>query len=230
MKSTRLVLLSALAVAALLSISQLASAQLTIDDFSTGAYSKTLKKASDTHTETGAMLGDSRYTLFVSCPSTHCGNGGKGLNPLDQPSSFDVKAATKSTPSILIFNSGYMAYPFLNLGYGYGSPMTEALAPTYNRIRLNFYGSNQNINSNIEVASAAGSSALGCNIVPPGFMTPFSVDFPFTDFAGTADFGAVTNIYLEIGVSEGLNAEMEFGITSIQAIPTDAPNADVVCE
>jgi hypothetical protein len=229
MKSTRLALLSALAVAAILSISQLASAQLTIDDFSTGAYSKTLKTGSDTHTETGAMLGDSRYTLFVSCPSSHCGGGGKGLNPFDQPSSFQVKLASKSAPSVLILNSGYMTYPFLDLGYGYGSPMSVDLSSSYDRIRLNFYGSNQSINTNIEVSSSSGMSGLGCNIIPPEFMQPFSVDFPFADFSGSADYGAVTNIFLEFGVSEGLNAEMDFGLTSIQAIPTGAPKGNVTC-
>jgi len=131
-----------LALAAVLVISNLAAAQLTIDDFSTGAYSSTLKTGSNTHTATGSMLGDSRLTLFVSCPSAHCAGGGKGLNPFDQPSSFTAKVATKSTPSILILESGYMTYPFLDLGYGYGSPMDVNLSSSYDRIRLNFYGSN----------------------------------------------------------------------------------------
>jgi len=129
MKTTRFAFLSALAVAAIVSVSQNAAAQLTIDDFSTGAYSKTLKTGSDTHLQTGTMLGDSRYTLFVSCPSAHCNGGGKGSNPYDQPNSFDVKPLSKST-GIVILNSGYMTYTMLDLGYGYGSPMNEPLSPT----------------------------------------------------------------------------------------------------
>ena len=215
-----------LAVAAVLVISSLAVAQqpLAIDNFSTGAYQKTIKKGSDTHTETGTMLGDSRVTLFVSCPSVHCGEGGKGDNPYDQPSSIDVKPLSQST-GIVILNSGYKTYTVLNLGYGYGLPMNEPLSPTYDRIRLNFDGSNQNINTNLYAYSGGDESTFGCWIVPPEFMQPFSVDIPFTDFSDPTVFGALTNLNVVFGAAEGLNAEMEFGVTSIQAIPTGAPKA-----
>jgi hypothetical protein len=218
-----------LAVAAVLAISSLAAAQqpLAIDDFSTGQYSKVLKTGSDTHTVTGTMLGGSRTTIFVSCPSVHCSGGGQGDNPYDQPNSFDVKPLGKSK-GIVILNSAYRTEVMLNLGYGYGSPMNEPLSPTYDRIRLNFDGSNQNINTNI-YAGFEEESAFGCWIVPPQFMQPFSVDFPFADFSDPTVFGGLTILNVVFGASEGLNAEMEFGVTSIQAIPIGAAKADITC-
>ncbi|MGA2002699.1 MAG: hypothetical protein ABSG70_04920, partial [Terriglobales bacterium] len=227
-KSIRIANLT-LAIAAFLTVSTLASAQLVLDDFSTGPYQKTLKTGHDTNTQTGKMAGGSRATDYVSCPDAGCAGGGAGDNPFDQPNSFQIKPKTKTTPSALIFNSGYKTYPVLYLSYGYGSPMTIDLSSSYDRIRLNFDGENQVINFNLLVFSSSGYSQTGCNIVAPGYMTPFTIDFPFVDFTSGADFSAVNYMVLEFDVGGGPNMQADFAVTSFEAIPIGAPPADITC-
>jgi hypothetical protein len=219
----------ALAIAAVLTISQFAAAQLVLEDFSTGPYQKTLKTGHDSNTQTGKMVGGSRNTIFVSCPDAGCAGGGVGDNPFNQPNSFQIKVKTKTTPSALIFNSGYRTYPVLSLGYGYGAPMMIDLSASYDRIRLNFDGANQVINFNLLVFSSIGYSQTGCNIVAPAFMTPFTIDFPFVYFTSGADFSAVNYMVLEFDVGGGPNMEADFALTSIEAIPIGASPANITC-
>lgn len=228
MKNKRIANLT-LALAALLTLSTFASAQLLLDDFSTGSYQKTLKTGHDTNTQTGKMVGGSRETYYLSCPDVGCAGGGVGDNPFDQPNSFQIKPKTKTTPSALIFNSGYKTYPVLSLAYGYGSPMTVDLSSSYDRVRLNFNGANQVINFNVLMFSSSGYSQSGCNIVAPGFMTPFTIDFPFVDFTSGADFSSVNYMVLEFDMGGGPNMQADFAVTSFEAIPIGAPPADITC-
>jgi hypothetical protein len=137
MKTARLAFLSALTVMAVVSVSQHAAAQLVIDDFSSGFYTKTLSKGSATDTQTGTMAGGSRMIIFGVCePTNPC-----ATNPYEQPNSYQIKKATQTTPNILIFNTGYKSDADLLLYYGEGSPMSLDLS-SYDRIRLFFDGAN----------------------------------------------------------------------------------------
>jgi hypothetical protein len=207
------------------------AAQLLIDNFSTGAYQKTLITGEDSNTQPGKMWGHSRWTVYGSCPNSNCSGGGVGDNPFGQPNSFEIKSGSSPSHGALIFNSGYKTYPYLALKYGYGKAMKEDLASTYDRIRVHFDGANQSINFNIQVFSNNGSlhSEIGCNLQSPGgFMTPFSADFPFKYFTpgtstGGADFSGINYMIFELGESEGPNMEADYAVTSIKAIPKSDP-------
>jgi hypothetical protein len=176
------------------------------------------------------------YHLWLLSQPSLLGRG-LGDNLFDQPNSFEIRSGTGTSPSALIFNSGYKTYPYLWLKYGYGQPMKLDLAARYDRIRVNFDGANQRINLNIEVFSNGGSlySEIGCNVLgPDGFMKPFSADFPFKNFTpgnGTpgADFKAVTNMIFEFGESQGPNKEADYAVTSIQVLKSD-PQPAFTCD
>lgn len=228
MKSTQLAKML-LAVATVVSLPKLAVSQLLFDDFSTGPYQKTLKSGSDTNFQSGAMTGGSRETTFVACVSP-C----SAYNPFSQPSSFQVRAKTAITPSALLFNEGYKSQAYLQVGYGFSTPLTLNLASAYDRLRVTFDGTDQTVNFNIVVWSNGGSlySAIGCNLL--GSLTPFSVDFPFADFTpggGTpgANFSDITNMELELSVAQGSMGGANYALTSFQAVPIGAPAANITC-
>jgi len=218
-----------LAVAVVVGLPKLAFSQLLFDDFSTGLYQKTLKSGSDTNFQSGAMIGGSRETTFIACVSP-CSK----YNPFNQPSSFQVRAQTKITPSALIFNEGYKSQADLGVGYGFSTPLSLNLASAYDRLRVNFDGANETVNFNIIVWSTGGTlySQIGCNLLGSG--TPFSVDFPFVDFTpggGTpgASFSDITNMELELSVAQGSMGGATYAVTSFQAMPIGAPKADITC-
>jgi len=226
MKHTRFAKL-AVAIVAIVTLSQLAVAQLVLDDFSTGFYQKTLKSRTDTNTQSGSRIGGSRETTFVACsPASAC----KTVNPFGQPSSFQIRAKTKTTPNALVFNSGYKADSYLDIGYGYGSSMTLNLASSYDRIRVSFDGADQVVNFNLLVFSNdAGYSQTGCNLVFPGLLTPFTVDFPFSDFTPGADFSDINYMVFLFDEAQGAYSGEDWAVTSFQAIPIGEPPADITC-
>ena len=234
MKTTQNAILRiALAIAAIAAISRFAGAQLLIDDFSTGAYQKTLTKGTDTNLQTGSMIAGSRQTGFVACsPASAC----KNANPFGQPSSFQIKPKTKTTPNALIFNSGYKSQAYLAVAYGYGSPMNLNLSTGYDRIRVTFDDADQTVNFNLLVFSNGGAlySQTGCNLADPGLLKSFTVDFPFSDFTpggGTpgADFGGINYMYFLFDAAQGAYNGEDWAVTSFQAIPIGAPPADITC-
>jgi hypothetical protein len=218
-----------LAVAVVIGSPKPAVSQLLFDDFSTGPYQKTLKSGSDTNFQSGAMIGGSRETTFVACVSP-CSK----YNPFNQPSSFQVRAKTTITPSALIFNEGYKSQAYLQVGYGFSTPLSLNLASGYDRLRVTFDGADETVNFNLIVWSTGGTlySAIGCNLL--GSLTPFSVDFPFVDFTpggGTpgASFSDITNMELELSAAQGSMGGANYAITSFQAIPIGAPAANITC-
>jgi len=224
MKTTRRAFLSAFVVIAVVSVSQLAAAQMVIDNFSTGAYAKTLTKGIDNNTQTGSMAGASRYTVLSVCEPDNCAD----YNPFRQPNSFQVRPATKSTPSALIFNTGYKSDANLQVIYGGGSPMNLNLSPTYDRIRLYFDGADQGINFALTVYTGGPYSSIGCNFVDPaGDLKPFTVDLPFANFGGSADFSDITEMDFEFDLSQGLYTGEDWALTSIQAVL--GGQADITC-
>ena len=230
--SNQALLKIALAAMAVVSVSRYAAAQWTLDDFSTGPYSKTLKKGEDNNHQSGSMVGGTRGTALVACsPSSACKND----NPFNQPSSFDIQPATKTTPSALVFNSGYKADSYLDISYGYGTPMTLDFSG-YDRIRINFDAVDQVVNFNLLVFSNGGAlySQTGCNLVDTGLLKSFSVDFPFADFTPGghtpgADFTGINYMVFIFDEAQGAYSGEDWAVTSFQAIPVGAPPADITC-
>jgi hypothetical protein len=187
----------------------------------------------------GSMVGDSRETALNVCPPEQCnprpqvvsqdGNAGG----FKQSVSFHIMGKTKSSPAALVYSSGYKTDGYLDVFYGKSTPLNLDLASTYDRIRLNFDGA-QFVNFNIVIYTNGLYSASGCNLADHTDGKPFSVDFPFADFTpgkGTAgaDFRNLTQIALLFANSEGRHSSEDFAVTSVQAIPTGVPAADITC-
>ncbi|MGA8438349.1 MAG: hypothetical protein WB762_14355 [Candidatus Sulfotelmatobacter sp.] len=221
----------ALAASVVIAIAQFAVAQLVLDDFSTGAYQKTLTSGADTNIQYGSMVGDSRETTLNMCPPAQCNAHGLAFN---QPTSFQIKGKTKSAPAALVYSSGYKTDGYLGVFYGKSTPLNLDLASSYDRIRLNFDGADEFVNFDIVVYTNGLYSASGCNLADRTYGKPFSVDFPFTDFTpgngvAGADFRDLTQIALLFADSEGPHGGEDFAVTSVEAIPTGAPKADITC-
>jgi len=229
MKTTRFAFLSAIAVTAIVSVSQHAAAQLVIDDFSSGFYGKTLSTGTATDTQTGTMAGGTRETdINVCVPASTC----PSYNPFDQPNSYQIKKATKTTPAVLIFNTGYQSLADLQVFYGLGSPMNLDLS-SYDRIRVYFNGADQLVNLNLVVSTNGPWSALGCNFTDP-YTSPisaFTVDLPFANFSSNggagADFSDLTLMDFEFDASQGYATGEDWAVTSFQAVL--GGTADVTC-
>jgi hypothetical protein len=189
-----------------------------------------LTAGADTNFQYGSMLGNSRVTRLIQCPPAQC--NGHGL--FKRPVSFQIEGTTESAPAALVYSSGYKSDSHLDVLYGKSAPLNLDLAPAYDRIRLNFDGADGFLNLNIVVYTNGLYSASGCNLADHTYAKPFSVDFPFSDFTagkGTegADFRNLTQIALVFGNSEGLDGGEDFAVTSVEAIRTGAPAADITC-
>ena len=225
MKLQKTIAVSLLAVA-LAGMSRMATAQLTLDDFSTGQYQKMLKYGRDTNFQTGKMVGGLRETDF--CVSKPCSGQ---TNPFGQTGSFQISPATNTSPSALIYSTGYKVLPRLVLIYGQGGPLNLALAPAYDRLRLSFDGNNSVTNFLIYAWSGSTNvSTLACHIAFNPY--PFTVDLPFADFkldGGTGvDFTNVSAMSL-VFTQDYTVGGTDWAITSFEAIPTGAPPGNVIC-
>jgi hypothetical protein len=214
---------TALLIVATLGLPQLARSQnRTLDDFSTGPYSKQLTAGQDRATQAGAMEGGERLTVFLVCDTGPCGPA----NPFSQVGSFEVRPANDPSPSALIYSAGYKAYPRLEMHYGAVTPLRLDLGTNYDRIRVNFDGSDGVVNFNIVVFSPSGYSQIGCNLEP--IASSVSIDFPFANFQGQADPTKidVISFVFQSGTAVGAN---DWAITSFEAVPTGAPAAPITC-
>lgn len=208
---------------AILLLASLADAQLTIDDFSTGFYKKTLSSGQDTNTQVGTMIGGNRLTGFLVCQTNPCG----ASNPFGQAASIQVRAKTKIASSALIYSSGYKVSPRLDVEYGTGSPLNLDLGTNYDRIRVTFDGSDLVVNFNIVVFSGTNYSQTGCNLAAAA-NGPVTIDFPFQYFTPGADFTNISamDFIFQSGSAIGAN---DWAVTSFQAIPKGAPPAQITC-
>jgi hypothetical protein len=204
---------------------QIAVAQLTIDDFSSGAYKKTLATGDDTHTVTGTMLGGERYTYFRVCQQIPCKTA---ENEFAQSATFQTRLSKKAgVPSALIVSGGYKTFPLVQAFWGAHTPLHLDLTQ-YDRLRVSFDGIGQVLNFNVQLYSAAGSGQLGCNLLPvQTAQPPYTVDFPFVYFAsgdGThIDFTEIT--YLDLLAFVG----GDYAITKYEIIPASVPAASLTC-
>jgi hypothetical protein len=229
--------LSALALCCAVGAAQPTFAQtLTLDDFSTGHYKKTLPaktSAIDIHVATGNMIGGFRETQFLMCHQVPCTTG---EDEFDVSSAFQVGSSKRpGVPSALVFSAGYKALPRLDVFYGIDGPDIVPLhlnLTPYDRLRVSFDGLNSIVNFNLQLYSPTGNGQLGCNLGPGSL--PFTVDFPIADFVpGTATIIDTANItYLNmISQSGGFSdlGTLAFAITKLEAVPASVPPASITC-
>lgn len=213
--------ISALALCFALGAPQFSHAQsLTLDDFSTGPYKKTLPTStavSDNNIQTGKMVGGARETFYSVCHQVPCS---AAENPFGQTATVKIGRNSGISPA-LVFSSGYKVVPDLQVFYGTSAPLQLDLTP-YDRLRVTFDGLIQIVNFNLQLYSPTGNGQLGCNLPP---LTPlsFTEDFPLADFVpNTIDFGNISRIAL-------LTESGEYAITKFEAVPASEPPATFTC-
>jgi len=211
--------------------------KLTLDDFSTGAYRKTLPTSnagSDINLQKGAMIGGERETQFLACHHIPCTTA---ENQFGQTSGFQVRPSKKTgVPSALIFSAGYKMFPRLDVFYGVNGGITPLHLDLtrYDRLRVSYDGLNSVVNFNLELFSPTGSGILGCNLTSPTGSFPFTVDFPLKDFVGGGggpiDLSDITLMDM-ISQSGGVAdlGTLTFAITKFEAIPPSVPPATLSC-
>src|SRR5262249_11131686 len=219
---------AALLTIAASAISQTAAAQLVLDDFSTGAYKKQLASGSDINVQSGSMIGGHRETAFLVCPPGPCGL----TNQFGQTGSIQIRPATKLAPSALIYSAGFEVFPRVDVVYGSAAPLNLALAPTYDRIRVNFYASDLIVNFNIVTFTGGLYSQTGCNLSPS--IGRVSIDFPLANFTPNSwtpgeDFANITSIVLIFQSGSAMGAN-DGAVTSFEAIPASARPAAITCQ
>jgi hypothetical protein len=199
------------------------SAQVTIDDFTSGAYQSAVFKNGLKHlsTQNGIMLGGNRYTNMSLCKPGACG----GANPFNQGVSYAFLPATASAPATMLQSAGYGSAPRIDLEYGQGTPMNADLS-TSDRIRITFLGSTGTLNFNLLIYTGGSFGQNGCNLAAS--TVPFTVELPFSGFAGpgftSSNINTLDFIFQNGSPIGGIN----FAIGSIQAVNGGQPGA-IVC-
>ena len=201
-----------IAVVALAWIPVQSSAQLTLDDFTSGSYVKHLNTGptQDQHyakLAPGSLLGAARQTNFSIGPNYYKQGAtlsiGKGIWILD--AGFGTVGASDIT---------------------YGVTLTGAAAPLgldlsgYSGFRLNFAGvaSSENLGIIVVVFPHNGNSCAYERVLST-YANPISIDFPFSGFnkpGGLTQADASDIDYIVIEAYGGGFAS--FGITSFQAL------------
>jgi hypothetical protein len=209
----------------------MAPGQVTLDDFSTGPYQKTLTTGFDQSFQTGGMIGSERFTTFFFCLTKTCA---PQANPFGQAGSFQISPATPTAPSALIYSAGYKATPELVVIYGQRASLNlkKIPPPTYDRLRLSFDGNTAITNFLIYAWSGnTNVSTLSCHIFPHEY--PFTVDLPYENFqlkAGTgADFTNISAMSLVL-TDDFITGGNDWAITKFEGILDIAPLGDVTCD
>jgi hypothetical protein len=202
-----------------------AAQNLTIDDFTTGAYQSPAyySGSSNPSTQTGSMMGRSRSTNMNVCVSAYCST----QNPYNQPSTYGFFAKTATQPAAMVQTAGYYASPRIDMGYGFGSHMDEPFQG-YQKIRLTFQSLTEPLNFNIQLFTGTAYAQGGCNIGP--YSAPFTVELPLNKFIVTKNFDfAHVNLMNVIFQSSSAIGGVSFGITKIELANDTVPGLVVPC-
>src|SRR5579863_3388267 len=189
-----------------------ASAQLTLDNFTSGAYTKHLNTGPQTDLHyaklaPGSLLGAARQTDFSIGPNYYDQGAtlsiGKGIWILD--AGFGTAGATDITYGVTL--TGVPAPLGLNLS-------------GYSGFQLNFAGiaSSEDLGVIVVVFPHDGNNCAYEKVLPT-YANPISIDFPFSGFnkpGGLTQFDASDVDYIVIEAYGGGYAS--FGITAFQAI------------
>jgi hypothetical protein len=217
MKLQKMFSLIALTVVALAVTPGSVTAQLVIDNFTSGPYQKTLTTGFDQNVQTGSMRGGERFTTFFFCLTKTCA---PQANPFNQAGSFQISPSTPAGKSALIYSAGYKATPELVVIYGQSAPLNLNIGPpTYDRLRLRFDGNTGVTNFLIYAWSGnTNVSTLSCHIFPHEYG--FTVDLPYVNFlwkAGTGvDFSNISAMSL-VFTDDFITGGNDWAITSFEA-------------
>ena len=189
-----------------------ASAQLTLDDYTTGTYVKHLTDPQVHDKHYGAMpanspLGAARETYF-----------GAGPNPYKQLNTLDVGE------NHFIADSGFGSVAAVQVSYGV--TLTGVQSPLgldldgYSRFRLKFIGVATTVDLSVFViVYPHDGDVCAYQVVLPPYANPIAIDFPFSGFnkPGGLTQADVSNIDYVVVQAQG-GGFASFGITSFQAI------------
>jgi hypothetical protein len=192
-----------------------ASAQLTLDNFTSGAYVKRTNnpQAHDTHygaLPANSLLGAARQTYFAAAP-----------NPDGQWSTLDVGHGH------FVIDSGFGSDASVSIGYGFTLAGVEVPLGLnldgYSGLQLNFQGiaTSESLLVVVTVFPESGGYSNFEVVLPPN-GNAFSVSFPFSGFTKGGGGGGLTqadvsNINFITVLAEG-GGFASFGLTSFQAI------------
>jgi hypothetical protein len=201
-----------LAVIAALGIPRNASAQLTLDNFTSGAYVK--------HLNTGATQ-DLHYAKLA--PGSPLG-AARQTNFSIGPNYYDQGATLSVGKGVWILDAGFGTVPGSYMTYGV--TLTGVEAPLgldlggYTGFRLNFAGvaSSEDLGVAIVVFPHDGNNCA-YELVLPTYANPIAIDFPFSGFnksGGLTQADASDIDYIVIEAYGGGYAS--FGVTSFQAV------------
>jgi hypothetical protein len=198
---------------------------LTIDDFTTGAYSSPPFKAGAKHEsiQTGSMMGGSRDTNMYVCAPAACAT----QNPYNQPSSYGFFPETATRAAAMVQTGGYFAGPRIDLYYGLQTPL-HADFRGYQKIRVNFSGLTQPLNFNIQPHTGGPYAQGGCNV--PAIPGAFSLELPLNLFVQTKGFSFADVTYMDVIFQDGSAiGGVSFGITSIELSNTTKLGTVIDC-
>jgi len=205
-----------------------------IDNFTTGSTTPVGPITSGykevTQTASGAVGGHRRILVQFSDPAN---------NEFNQPVQAQViPSSTTGVPSALIYSGGYKAYAGLGLAYSGSSTTTLDLnLSNEESIRFTVDGLELGAEFIVGVYSSTSNSASECAIVlpasgPGGSPSPFTVDFPESNFTNGAgepiDWSDITAIALDVPADSNLGAS-NLALTSIEAVPPSTPAATYTC-
>jgi hypothetical protein len=185
------------------------SSPMTIDDFSSGAYNKTISKANTTvdATKMGSMLGGQRFTRFAV-----------GTSPYENPSTLLVNPGGESR---LVMSSGYKGFTGIQVFYGLraaGAPVALDADLSCNDVfRVQFEAADVPINFNLQVRSGtSGIHQCGQN-TPGGLTNGFVAEFPYDCFTNQpVAWNDIDMIVLLIGTASAV-ASNDYSITKVEA-------------
>lgn len=175
-----------------------AHANLTIDDFTTGAYLVSLISGSDVNTQSGSMLGGTRQTVLQVL-----------ANPLSRPVALDIGSG------LSVLDNGSLAQSQLTLIYLQGATTVDL--SSYDRLRLHFVGNDLPMNIQVAFYSPSGQ-AMGTSAVAPGVGFHHDVLFSSLMTFGTMDWSQVNYISVRFEPAPG----GDFALSQLEVVPEPA--------
>lgn len=185
-----------------------ANAQLVIDDFSTGNYSKTITSGSDLAFQSGTMVGGDRFaeTIVES-------------NPLGLEIQTDILGGTYSVSSQPQMDGmGKVGYGYAASGSGVTNDDLNLDLSSLNAFRINVLSSDQpgSLMVTVRSSSSNGGVAVSSTTALLGDMVnvPHSIDVDFSSFAGI-DFSDIDQMEFKFDTTP--SADLTVG--SVEAVP-----------
>lgn len=175
-----------------------ANASLTIDNFTTGAYSVSLITGVNSSLQSGSMLGGFRRTILQVLS-----------NPLNRPVVLDIGSG------LSVLDNGSLAQSQLTLIYLIGTTTVDLSG--YDRLRLHFVGNDLPMNMQVAFYSPTGQ-AMGTSAVAPGVSFQHDILFSSLTTFGTMDWSQVNYISVRFEPSPS----GDFALGQLEIVPEPA--------